>query len=414
MRLKYSLFLFLTILLFTGISSFALNLPQVKEEEVKKEETIQKELAKKSLPSWRDNFILTKRLNSDQKRLLFTGYKLMLSSVGLVTIPEKKLACDPGFFLEKVPVGNEPYFKPLVDAGYIKQDQIEFVVNYVIPGSAAEKAGLKIGDIIVAINGKKATQNTESNLRKREEKVNTFISQMCFNSYSVHKIEIFRITNGSAENLVFDIVPDKIPAVGLKIVDNSKLINAWTDGKNIYLTTGIMNFFENDDQLAAVLGHELAHVILDHPESTAKRKTIGELVGLSVGIVVSAATGIDTTRIFAGLGSITGSLIYSKKQEKEADYTMMYLLALTGYNYEKAPEIFRRLAQLNPESIKGSYLSTHPGTAERYVILEKAISELKGLSKEEIRNKYLSGMKIIKTEKEKEENKNRRWENESM
>ncbi len=142
-------------------------------------------------------------MSNDEKRFLFAGYRLLLSSVELVSLPEKKLSCDPGFFLEKVPVGDEPYFRPLVDAGYIRRGQIEFVVNYVIPQSAAEKPGLKPGDILIAINERKITQDTEPNQKKREEKVNTYIRQMCLDSYATYKFEVLRIANGTPERLNF-------------------------------------------------------------------------------------------------------------------------------------------------------------------------------------------------------------------
>lgn len=56
-----------------------------------------------------------------------------------------------------------------------------------------------------------------------------------------------------------------MPTVPL-VVQNSDILNAWTDGTNVTITTRMIDFLDNDDEIATVLGHEMAHVLLKHKE----------------------------------------------------------------------------------------------------------------------------------------------------
>ena len=92
-------------------------------------------------------------------------------------------------------------------------------------------------------------------------------------------------------------------------------------------------------------------------------------------------------------GMNIGKSMYSKDTEREADYVGLYLLALSGYDINDAPNVFRRLGMANPRSIEGKCAASHPSTPERYVNLEKTV--------EEILRKQSSGLPLIPEEKSK-------------
>ncbi len=155
-------------------------------------------------------------------------------------------------------------------------------------------------------------------------------------------------------------------------------VNAYTDGKKIVVTPAMMSFAKTDDQLATVLAHEYAHAIETHPQKASQNATMGGLLGLAVDSLVGSQ-GISTQGIFSKLGAQGATQRYSQDFEREADYIGMYILERSGYNIDNAAYLWRRMAALNP---KGIYVgSTHPTTAERYVLLEKTAAEIKAKQK---------------------------------
>jgi len=155
--------------------------------------------------------------------------------------------------------------------------------------------------------------------------------------------------------------------VPVKVIENTE-INAYADGKTAYITKGIIDFTSNDEELAAIIGHEMAHNILMHMDKKQANGFIGELIGVGVQV----ATGVDARALFRDLGRLT----YSQSFESEADYVGLYLVARAGYDYTKSPNAWRKMGINAPNSIKAGLLSTHPGTSERYIALDAAVLEI--------------------------------------
>lgn len=146
-------------------------------------------------------------------------------------------------------------------------------------------------------------------------------------------------------------------------------INAFADGNQVVVYRGLIRRLgTSDSELAVVVAHELAHNIMKHREA----KTLNVLGGTLVDIALAAAIG-------SGWGSGPGPFgemaqhLYSHEFEAEADYVGLYLMAMSGFEFDKAPEFWRRLA-LEKGLGKGS--RTHPSNPERHVAMEKAIEEI--------------------------------------
>ncbi len=145
-------------------------------------------------------------------------------------------------------------------------------------------------------------------------------------------------------------------------------VNAFADGKNVFLTTGMMRFVDSDDELALVLGHEFAHNRLGHLRQMRAQMFAGLLVDLAVAVFA----GVDTGGIFTQMARIP----FSEEFEAEADYVGLYFAARTGYDIHIAPNFWRRMAVEHPGSIRENMMATHPSTPERAVALQKSIAEI--------------------------------------
>jgi len=163
-------------------------------------------------------------------------------------------------------------------------------------------------------------------------------------------------------------------------------LNAWAaPGGKVYVTTGLMRFIHDEDELAFVLGHELSHHVLGH---LAKR-TVNVLLGTLLDVLVSGVSGVPTRGVFQQLGA----LVFSEEFEKEADYLGTYLAARAGYDVRKAPDFWRRMAVEFPQAISKAFLATHPSTPERFTLVEKAV--------EEIERKRQTGEELVPTKLKK-------------
>lgn len=154
---------------------------------------------------------------------------------------------------------------------------------------------------------------------------------------------------------------------GLKVV-NQSMVNAFATGADIIFTTGMMQYASTDDELALVMGHEMAHNVEDHVD---KQKG-NQFAGMLLGAVIGGATGIDMTSTFGRMGAMA----FSQEFEAEADYVGMYYAAKAGFGIKDAPKFWRKMAVQNPNAI--AHGTTHPDTASRFLALEKTVEEIEG------------------------------------
>ena len=153
----------------------------------------------------------------------------------------------------------------------------------------------------------------------------------------------------------------------------SREINAYTDGEYIYVNRGMLRFTGNEEELAFIMSHELAHALMAHVDTLSNDALAGGALGLLLdGLAYSQ--GMDSSGEFTQLGADLGGLSYSIDYEKEADYVGLYIMSRAGYDATLAPQFWQRMTLENP---KGIYQrDTHPSNAERYVAMQKTISEI--------------------------------------
>jgi Zn-dependent protease with chaperone function len=151
----------------------------------------------------------------------------------------------------------------------------------------------------------------------------------------------------------------------------------------VAVSYGMVAFVQSDDELAVVIGHELAHIAKGHIESKSTRRTVGAVLGGLASIAVGVVTGGAVIPNLVGTGSKLGAIVYSKEQETEADHSGIVYAYKAGFNPEAGVAIWERYVREIPESDKKSILATHPASSERMARMKTTVEEIKadGLGK---------------------------------
>ncbi len=146
---------------------------------------------------------------------------------------------------------------------------------------------------------------------------------------------------------------------------DSPEINAFSlPGGQVFVMKGLAGFVKSDDELAAVIGHEMAHIELRHCLDGYRYSAVMKRIGLA-----DAGEMMDLLRRDL-------SITYSREQEFEADARGVVIASQSGYDATAAIRVFRRLAL--QEGPRGSgmlrpYFESHPGAEERAQRLERQL-----------------------------------------
>lgn len=170
----------------------------------------------------------------------------------------------------------------------------------------------------------------------------------------------------------------------LKIIDNDSVLNAFvTPGGYIYVYTGLLDFLDSQDELAGVMGHEIAHA--DQRHSTQQ---LTKLLGISLlaDAVLGERDALEqvVTALF--------QLSFSRRHETEADsYSVEYLCA-TPYYAAGAAGFFKKLeGQATPPE----FLSTHPSPENRVANMESKREEKGCAGTQRYETEYTAFKKLL-------------------
>jgi len=194
----------------------------------------------------------------------------------------------------------------------------------VTTGSSAALAGVRQGDALI-VDGKAVSHSSDE-----------FLDALKSGEIVV------RHADGKVESLSVTPVEECAYDVRLKVTSD---INAYATGSSVTITSGMMKFVDSDEELALIVGHELAHNTMGHI-----RKIVGNYI-LSLG----------ATR-------------YARPFESEADYVGLYYLARADYDMAGVEDVWRRLALISPQNT--SRAKTHPTSSERFLRISAARAEI--------------------------------------
>ena len=149
---------------------------------------------------------------------------------------------------------------------------------------------------------------------------------------------------------------------------NSPQINAFCmPGGRVGVFTGIITTLKlTDDELAAILGHEIAHALREHGREQMGKSMATNVGARLGGAVLSAILGVDPgiTDTVARYGAQFASLKFSRDDEREADLIGLDLAARAGFDPRAGVVLWQKMAASNKGS-PPAWLSTHPGGTER-------------------------------------------------
>ena len=154
------------------------------------------------------------------------------------------------------------------------------------------------------------------------------------------------------------------------LIENKKVRNAWCmPGGKIAVYTGILDVTKNENGLAAVMGHEIAHAVAKHSVERASR---GAVINVGTQVIdfvtggklsqVNRATGMNTVGLLSQLGIMNP---FNRKQESEADYLGMIFSSLSGYDIRETVKIWERMKKFNKGKTPPEFMSTHPSAENR-------------------------------------------------
>lgn len=152
-------------------------------------------------------------------------------------------------------------------------------------------------------------------------------------------------------------------------------VNAWCmPGGKMAIYTGLINRIKpTDAELAAVLGHEMAHALREH-----SREQISQQMATQVGLsVLSAVTGVSAVGdLGSALTNVMFTLPNSRTHESEADLIGVELAARAGYDPRAAVTLWQKMGALSNGSAPPEFLSTHPSASTRSVELQRSAEKV--------------------------------------
>ena len=155
----------------------------------------------------------------------------------------------------------------------------------------------------------------------------------------------------------------------MHIINDDATVNAFcTPGGYIYIYTGLLNYLESEDQLAGVMGHEMAHADLRHTTEQLTKQ-------YGVDLLISILLGNDPNQIADVAESLT-FLAFSRDDEREADEHSVIYLCPTEYNAAGAAGFFEKLIAEGNSGNMPVFLSDHPDPGNRLEDINSTKSDL--------------------------------------
>jgi predicted Zn-dependent protease len=194
-------------------------------------------------------------------------------------------------------------------------------------------------------------------------------------------------TNSALTSRVRNIAQRLIPATGTFRSDapnwkwevntiKTDEMNAYAmPGGKIMVYSGLIDKLNlSDAELAAVVGHEIAHALREHSRERISRAYAQQLALAGVGVLTGAGSGaLDLANTVA---SVTFQLPHSREQESEADTIGLELMARAGYDPNAAVNVWKKMMAANQNGGPPQFLSTHPSAQTRIQDLQALVPKV--------------------------------------
>ncbi|PJJ60877.1 M48 family metallopeptidase [Hymenobacter chitinivorans] len=154
--------------------------------------------------------------------------------------------------------------------------------------------------------------------------------------------------------------------------------NAWCmPGGKVAVYTGILPITQDENGLAVVMSHEIAHAVAKHGSERMSQGLLQSYGGQALSAAL--ATKPEGTQQLAlqafGVGSSVGLLKYGRNQESEADHLGLIFMAMAGYNPDGAITFWQRMDARENQAAPPEFLSTHPSNGTRIADIQRELPE---------------------------------------
>ena len=292
-------------------------------------------------PGRRDDTLAGLRI--DDQRVADVAYRIVTANVDLCS----DVKPQAGLVLQSA-LQYSPRARPAAEREFQLGDHAS--IEAVAAGSPAAAAGLRDGDVLLAVNGQPLEAGAPPPPQGPDERPATRApvdqAEAAIDAALAQAPARLSLQRGAGR---FEVVLSRELgcAYDAQVLPGSEF-NASADGRHVFISAALVDFARTDDMLALFLGHEFAHDVLHHhareDEKGFARNVLGEF------------------------GSSPASHMVA---EKEADYVGLYLMARAGYDIAHTPDVFREI----PDGM-GEFSLTHPDNQARAAALEATRDEI--------------------------------------
>lgn len=268
-----------------------------------------------------------------EQRLDRVAYHLRAASGGRCTTPEMLT----GFALHETGAYDADQ-RALVERFFHFGKAIG--VRHIVLQSAAARSGFLAGDVITHVNGREVASFSTDLIGHRASYNRTARFESFLESALREGPAQITIRRGKATHTL--VLPGQPGCGGKPVYYEKGGLNAWADGKYLAVTDKMMKFASDDDELAFVISHEMAHNVLDHAAKIRGRSMLLAMFGIGSGVI--------------------------KNTEIEADELGVEILVSAGFSLEGAQTVLRRAGKKYPLNLA----TTHPGFGRRIGLVTAA------------------------------------------
>lgn len=245
---------------------------------------------------------------------------------------------------------------------------MKFVQKYII-----------IVTVVSLITGVFSTQLASGLTIKEEEDLSRQIMNVIFNYYELIDDPVVDEYINTIGNRLLAYLPEIIFKYRFYVI-KADAFNAFAiPGGKIFINSGLLNVMEDEDELAGILSHEIAHVYCRHISQKiekSKKISMATLAGAAAGALLGATTGSGEAAQALTMGSMaagqTAELAYSRENEIQADQVGLGYLNKAGYSAEGLLKILKKIRskQWFGSEVVPTYLMTHPAVEDRIAYVD--------------------------------------------
>lgn len=240
----------------------------------------------------------------------------------------------------------------------------------------AESTGVATGSQVDAVieAGDKLQQASKELTAEQEYYLGRAVSAFILQKYPLYRDNagLSRYINQIGQALVARCDrPEVFGGYHFAILDSAEINALSAPGGKVFVSRGLLDLAPHEEALAAILAHEIGHVVLGHGVKAISQAKVTEAFSILGKEAVSSYGPTELSAVTEVFGDSVNQVVetlmtsgYSRTQEYEADAFAANLLAKTGYAAKGLSVILDRLAQVS-SSAKGGWMNTHPSAVDR-------------------------------------------------